>query len=98
MLLAAIGPVCGFIKMTLFGINVPLLGTYRVGFGAGLGNMLFSYVMALLGVYLVAMIINLLAPSFGGIKDDLQAQKTVAYAYTAAWLAGVAKPHSSCAK
>lgn len=89
MLLAAIGPVCGFFKMTLFGINVPLLGTYRVGFGAGLGNMLFSYVMALVGVYLVALVINLLAPSFGGIKDDLQALKTVAYAYTAAWLAGV---------
>ena len=91
MVLAAIGPVCGFIKMTLFGINVPLLGTYRVGFGAGLGNMLFSYAMALIGVYLVGMVINLLAPSFGGIKDHLQALKTVAYAYTAAWLAGVAQ-------
>jgi hypothetical protein len=89
MVLAAIGPVCGFFKMTLFGINVPLLGTYRVGFGAGLGNMLFSYVMALVGVYLVGMVINLLAPSFGGTKNDLQALKTVAYAYTAAWLAGV---------
>jgi len=89
MVLAAIGPVCGFIKTTLFGINVPLLGTYRVGFGAGLGNMLFSYVMALVGVYLVALVINLLAPSFGGTKNDLQALKTVAYAYTAAWVAGV---------
>lgn len=89
MILAAIGPVCGFIKMTVFGINVPLLGTYRVGFGAGLGTMLFSYVMALVGVYLVALVINLLAPSFGGRKDDLQAMKTVTYAYTAAWIAGV---------
>ncbi len=89
MILAAIGPVCGFIKSTVFGINVPLLGTYRVGLGTGLGNMLFSYLMALVGVYLVALIINLLAPSFGGTKDDRQALKTVAYAYTAAWLAGV---------
>ncbi len=89
MVLAAIGPVCGFIKMTVFGINIPLLGTYRVGFGAGLGNMLFSYIMALVGVYLVALLINLLAPSFGGSKDDLQALKTVTYAYTAAWVAGV---------
>ncbi len=88
MMLAAIGPVCGFIKMALFGINIPLLGTYRVGFGAGLGNMLFSYAMTLVGVYLVALVINLLAPSFGGTKDDLQALKTVTYAYTAAWVAG----------
>ena len=89
MMLAAIGPVCGFIKSTVFGINIPLLGTYRVGFGTGLGNMLFSYLMALVGVYLVALVINLLAPSFGGTKNDLQALKTVAYAYTAAWVAGV---------
>ncbi len=88
MVLAAIGPVFGFVKMTLFGINVPVMGTYRVGIGAGLGNMLFSYVMALVGVYLVALVINLLAPSFGGQKNELQALKTVAYAYTAAWVAG----------
>ncbi len=88
MILAAIGPLCGFIKMTLFGVNVPLLGTYRVGFVAGLGNMLFSYIMALVGVYLVALAISLLAPSFGGTRDDPQALKTVAYAYTAAWVAG----------
>ncbi len=30
----------------------------------------------------------MLAPSFGGRKDEMQALKTVAYAYTAAWLAG----------
>ncbi len=89
MMLAAIGPVFGFINMTVFGINVPLLGTYRMSFGAGLGNMLFSYVMALVGVYLVALVINQLAPYFGGSKNDLQALKTAAYAYTAAWVAEV---------
>jgi hypothetical protein len=33
----------------------------------------------------------MLAPSFGGKKDDMQALKTVAYAYTAAWVAGFAQ-------
>jgi len=89
LLLAAIGPVAGFIKMSVFGINVPMMGNYRIGIGAGLGNMLFSYILILAGVYIVALIVNMLAPSFGGQKDDMQALKTVTYAYTAAWVAGV---------
>lgn len=88
LLLAAIGPLAGFLKMSIFGINVPVMGTYRVGIGASLGNMLLSYVLSLAGVYLMALIVNLLAPTFGGRKDEVQALKTVAYAYTAAWIAG----------
>ena len=56
MVLAAIGPVAGFFKMTIIGMDVPFMGTYRMGFGAGLSNMVFSYAMALVGVYLVAII------------------------------------------
>ncbi len=66
MVLAAIGPIFGFIKMTLFGIDIPLMGTYRLGLDTGLGNMLFSYIMTLIGVEIMAFIINQLAPSFGG--------------------------------
>lgn len=90
LILAAIGPVAGFLKMSVFGIHVPLMGTYRPGLGAGIGGMVFRYIMTLAGVYLVALIVNMLAPSFGGKKDDMQALKTVAYAYTAAWVAGIA--------
>lgn len=89
MVLAAIGPVAGFLNMTVIGMDVPFMGTYRMGFGAGLSNMVFSYAMALVGVYLVALIINHLAPTFGGQKDVMQALKTVAYSYTAAWIAGL---------
>lgn len=89
LLLAAITPVAGFLKMSVFGIGVPMMGTYRLGFGVGIGYMLVSYVLTLAGVYLMALAVNLLAPSFGGRKDDMQALKTVAYAHTAAWVAGV---------
>jgi hypothetical protein len=91
LLLAAISPVAGFLKMSVLGINVPFMGTYRPGFGASVGSMVFRYVLTLVGVYLVALIVNMLAPSFGGKKDDMQALKTVAYAYTAAWVAGIAQ-------
>ncbi|KAB2888462.1 MAG: YIP1 family protein [Desulfobulbaceae bacterium] len=89
LVLAAISAVAGFLKMSLIGIDMPMLGTYRVGIGAGIGNMLFSYALTLAAVYLVGMVVNMLAPSFGGVKDDIGALKVVAYSYTASWVAGV---------
>ncbi len=41
-------------------------------------------------VFVVALIVDALAPSFGGTKDRVQALKTVAYCYTASWVAGIA--------
>ncbi|EKD39170.1 MAG: hypothetical protein ACD_75C00488G0004 [uncultured bacterium] len=62
LLLAAIGPLAGFLKMSIFGINVPVMGTYRVGIGTSLGNMLLSYVLSLAGVYLMTLIVNICSP------------------------------------
>jgi len=52
--------------------------------------MVLQYVLALILVYLLALIINALAPTFEGQKDQLQALKTVAYSWTAGWVAGIA--------
>src|SRR3546814_11761750 len=52
--------------------------------------MVFSYVLSLVMLYVVALIINALAPTFGGQKDQLQAVKVIGYAWTAAWVAGIA--------
>jgi hypothetical protein len=38
----------------------------------------------------VALIADALAPSFNGVKDQTQALKWVAYAYTPRWIAGIA--------
>lgn len=67
------------------------LGTLRIGFGAGVGAMVISYVLGLISTYVVALIVNALAPTFGGQKDSIQALKVVAYASTASWVAGVAQ-------
>jgi hypothetical protein len=48
-----------------------------------------QYVLTLVGVYVIAFIVDALAPSFGGEKNQVQALKLVAYGYTAAWVAGV---------
>ncbi len=89
--LAAIPAIFGFLKFSLIGIDMPFAGTVRIGVGTGLLNMVLTYVLTLIGVYLVALIVDALAPSFGGQKNSVQALKAVVYAYTAAWVAGVAQ-------
>ncbi len=87
--LAALPAIAGFLKGSIIGIGVPFVGTVRVGIASGLSNMLMQYGLALLSVYLLALLVNALAPTFGGQKDDVQALKATAYASTASWLAGV---------
>jgi hypothetical protein len=48
-----------------------------------------GYVLALVGLFITAFIVDALAPSFGGEKNQVQALKLVIYANTAAWVAGV---------
>jgi hypothetical protein len=87
--LAAIGAVAGFIGGSLIGVSLPFSGTYRVPFATGLGVAVFTFVMAIVGVFILSLIINALAPTFGGQKDSTQALKVAVYSYTPAWVAAV---------
>jgi hypothetical protein len=89
LVMAAIPAIIRFVSTTLIGVSVPFFGTYRLGFVAGLATAIVTYVLALVGVYVVALIVDALAPSFHGEKNQVQALKTVAYAYTAAWVASI---------
>jgi hypothetical protein len=88
-IVAALPIIAGFIKGSLIGSGAFGI-TVRTPIGMGIVGMLLYYVLALVIVYLVALIINALAPTFGGEKDMVQALKTVAYAWTASWIAGIA--------
>jgi len=68
---------------------VPFMGVIRLGMGAGIGQMLLQYGLALGMTFVLALIIDALAPKFGGEKSSIQAMKTAAYSYTAGWVAGV---------
>ncbi len=87
--LAAIPALFGFIKVSLIGFDVPLIGTMWVGVGAGLAGMVVGYLLALAQVYTIAMIVDTLAPTFGAQRNLSQAFKLTAYAFTAAWVAGL---------
>jgi hypothetical protein len=87
--LALIGPVCGAIGMMIFGKRIPFTSlTNPVGFSTIVTRGITAYVLAVLAVFVLAQIINALAPTFGAQKNDVQALKVAAYAGTAGWVGG----------
>lgn len=81
--LAAVSAVLSFIGMSVIGFSIGFgFGTLRVPIGRGLAAMVASFLMALIGVYLFGLIIDFLAPTFSGQRDQRQAMKTAAYVYT----------------
>ena len=87
--LAAIGAVAGFVGNSVIGHSNFLMGSYRMPIAAGLGIAILGFVMAFVAVFVLSLIINALAPSFGGEKNSAQATKVAVYAYTPAWIAGI---------
>jgi hypothetical protein len=88
VILAAIGPVATFIHGVVFGYGA--FGfTYHPSFFGALINAIVSYALSLGGAYVLALIIDALAPTFKGQKNFVQALKLVAYASTASYLAAI---------
>jgi hypothetical protein len=87
--LAAIGAIAGFIGGAIVGTTLPFVGHYRVPFFTALIAAIFTFGMMLVGVFVLSLIIDALAPTFGGQKNSGQALKVAVYSYTPAWIAGV---------
>jgi hypothetical protein len=88
-ILAAIPAVCGFIGLSIIGISLPGMGSVRMPFVSGLLNAIIGYLLSFAIVYIVALIIDALAPTFGGRKNFNSALKVTAYSYTPSWLVGI---------
>jgi Yip1 domain len=80
MILTAIGPIAGLIGSLVFG-DAAIIGALIVA--------LVSYGLSLAAVFVLGILINALAPSFGSTVDQVQAMKVAVYASTAAWVAAV---------
>jgi Yip1 domain len=87
--LAAIGPVAQAIGSSVFGYTLPFVGSYRTPPGAAIIGAIVSYILTLVGVYVLALIIDALAPTFNGTRNQIQALKVAAYSYTASWVVGI---------
>src|SRR5947209_7258259 len=87
--LAAIGPIAGAIGRLVFGQRIALTTlTSSVSISDAITWAIISYLLALAAVFVLTQVISLLAPGFGGQKNDVQALKVAAYASTPVWLAG----------
>jgi hypothetical protein len=84
VILAAIGPICLMLGLMLIGG-----GFVRFATSFLIGQAILSYVLTLVGVYVIALIVDALAPTFGAQKNLVSAFKLAAYSMTAAWVAGV---------
>ena len=73
MILAAIGPLAILVRSG----------------GIAIAAAIVQYVIALVVTFVLALIVDALAPTFGGEKNFVQSLKLTAYSYTAAWLAGI---------
>jgi len=86
--LAAIPAIASFIGLSLigaggFGFSV------RVPIMSGLVQMVVSFVLSLVMVFVLALIVDALAPTFNGTKSQLNALKLVAYGSTAGFVGGI---------
>jgi hypothetical protein len=83
-ILAAIPAVCRFIGFSIVGF-----GGVRVGIVTGFISAIVQYALAFVMVYVSALIIDALAPTFTAQKNPENALKLAVYSMTPAWLAGV---------
>lgn len=86
--LAAIGPLTSIAGLTLVGITRARAGTFLVPVGSAVGHALATYLLDLAGIYVLARVIDGLAPRYASEPDGLRSLQLAAYAATPGWLAG----------
>lgn len=89
MILAAIPALCGFIGASFVGVTLFSGTAIRIPIAAGVVQLVIHYVLTLGMIYVLALLIDALAPTFGSQKNFMQAFKVAAFAPTAAWIGGV---------
>lgn len=87
LLLAGLAAIAAFIGYGLIGYSV--MGFRIGGINWGIYQALTILVGALVSVFVAAMIIDMLAPSFGSEKNFSRSLQLVAYAFTPAWVGGL---------
>lgn len=88
LIIAAIGPIAGLIGGQLIGVS--MFGvTYHPPIAMGIVSAVIAYILAILGVYVAAFVIDALASSFGAVKSSVGSFKVAAYAATAGMVAQI---------
>jgi hypothetical protein len=88
-ILAIIPAVASIIGMSVVGVSVPFMRAFRFPLINSLSRAVVQYVLTLVGVYVLGLIINALAPTFSGVKNNIQALKVAVYCATPTLVAGI---------
>lgn len=83
--LAAIGPIAMIIGWSTFGFG----GLFRMSMGWIISHAILQYILTVVGIFVLAWVINALAPTFGATQSMPQAIKVAVYSSTAAWVAAI---------
>src|SRR5690349_17422052 len=82
LILALIPAVCSLIGMLVFGLGSILGVQLRLPASYLISNAVITYVMIVSGLFLYALLIDALAPTFNGTRNQVQAVKLAAFAAT----------------
>jgi hypothetical protein len=78
-----------FVHLSVIGTSTFFGGTVRLPMTLGLTSALFTVIGGAIGLFLLSLIINMLAPTFGAQRELRQAFKVAAYAATPSAVASV---------
>jgi len=87
--LAVIPAVASIIGMSAVGIRISIMGTFRIPLINSFSSAVLQYILTLIGIYILGIIINALAPSFSGKKNEIQALKIAVFSATPGLVVGI---------
>ena len=87
--LALIPAIFIFIGGCFIGAVIPGKGLVHASIFDAVFGAIFGYVLSFVTVALLALVIDLLAPRFGGRRDYASAFRLAVYSYTPVWLTGI---------
>jgi len=87
--LAVIPAVASIIGMSAVGIRISVMGTFRIPLINSFSSAVLQYILTLIGIYILGIIINALAPSFSGKKNEIQALKVAVFSATPSLVVGI---------
>jgi hypothetical protein len=87
--LALVPALSSFVGATLIGVVAPSGAILRADLVDGLLGAIFNYAASCAIVLMLGLIIDILAPMFGGRRSFEDAFKLAVYSFTPLWLAGI---------
>jgi Yip1 domain len=86
--LAGAAALASYLGMVILGRSFMGVST-KWTFMGGIGPLISGFILSLVTVYITALIIDMLAPTFDAQKSQVQALKLVAFSMTPAWVGGL---------